>query len=163
MIFGMGRGNPASPTRRGLKQRIVGCPRAELAAFWLASFLLPCSGEHHVFRAAVLSIVLTLAVGQNATLLCRAWCDLHAAAASGCHHEASASSAIVAGRNSCDDAVLGAGAFLREEGGRVVAAPIAVHATFVPRHLLARLTTDVRRGPESGRGWSQRPLSTLRI
>jgi len=39
-----------------------------------------------VFRAAVLSIVLALAVGQNATLLCRVWCDLQAAAASGCHH-----------------------------------------------------------------------------
>jgi len=158
-------GKFASRTRRQIEgvERRLSSERTSAVRFGV--LLAPHCGEHHVFRAAVLSIVLTLAVGPNVTLLCRTWCDLYAAAASGCHHEASTGSPIVAGNNSCDHEVPTAGAFLREEGG-AVAAPIAAHAIFVPRHQLARLTTDARHGLESGRERSldKRPLSaTLRI
>ena len=123
------------------------------------------ASEHYVFRTAVLSIVLTLAVGPNTTLLCRAWCDEQAAAASGCHHEESTNSPTVAGHNSCDDPVLTVGAFLRE-AAHAVADPDAAHAVLVPRYVNSQLTTDARLGYEARRGWSleKRPLATaLRI
>jgi hypothetical protein len=128
-------------------------------------FLAIYRGEHHVFRAFVLSIVLTLAVGQNATLLCRAWCDPQAAAASGCHHEESTNSPTMGG-NSCDHAVLSIGAFLREEVGRAVDAPDAARAIFVPRYQISQSSTDARVAQKPEREWSleKRPLSTaLRI
>jgi hypothetical protein len=112
----------------------------------------------------VFSIVLTLAVGQDATLLCRVWCNPQAAAASGCHHEESINPPTVAG-DSCDY-VLGVGAFIREEAGRTVAAPDVAHAIVVPRYQIAQLTADARPDWEPGREWwlAKRPLSTaLRI
>ena len=59
-----------------------------------------------MFRAVLLSIVLSLAVGQNVALLCRAWCNAHVAAASGCHHEDSPTTPTVAGDESCDNLVV---------------------------------------------------------
>lgn len=127
--------------------------------------LAPYGREHHVSRAAVLSIVLTLAVGPNATLLCRTWCDRQAAAASGCHHEAPTISPRV-GDESCDDMALSAAAFLREEVRRPVSAPDAAHAVLVPRYRLAQSTIDASRRHEPGREWplEERPLPfVLRI
>jgi len=116
-----------------------------------------------VFRAAVLSIVLTLAVGPNATLLCRTWCDPQAAAASVCRHEAPATSPSVAGDDSCDNMVLSAAAFLRKDVRRGVSAPDAAHAVLVPRYQLAQSTTDASRRHEPGREWplDKRPLPTV--
>ena len=119
-----------------------------------------------MFGAVVLSIVLTLAVGLNASLLCRAGCDPQAAVASGCHHDDSTTSPSLAGDNSCDNVVLGAAAFLREDVRRGVASQDADHAVLVPRYQLAHSTTDTRPNQETGREWSleERPLSTaLRI
>jgi hypothetical protein len=119
-----------------------------------------------VLQAVVLSIVLTLAVGPNAELLCKASCHPHAAAASECHHGESTNSPGVAGDNNCDHVVLSVGAFLREEvlpGGR---SPNVDHAVVVSRYQLAQLATDARPGREPGREWSleKRPLATaLRI
>ena len=132
----------------------------------LASLLLPHGSEHYLFRAAVLSIVLTLAIGPNAELLCKAWCHPQANAANECRHEEPANSASVAGDNGCDHVGLNVGAFLREEippGGHSSG---VAHAVVVPRYQLARLTTDARPAHEPGREWSleKRPLSTaLRI
>ena len=128
--------------------------------------LAPYGREHHVSRAAVLSIVLTLAVGPNATVLCRTWCDRQSAAATGCHHEAATTSPNVASDDNCDDMGLSAAAFLREEVRRPVFAPDAAHAVLVPRYRLAQSTIDASRRHEPGRVWpfGQRPLpAVLRI
>lgn len=140
--------------------------RASLAGMSLAHFLPLDHSEHHVFRAVVLSIVLTLAVGPNATLLCGTLCDPPAAAASACHDEDPATSPSVGGDDSCDHVVLNAAAFLREDVRRGVFAPDAGHAILVPCYQLAHSTTDARPGQEPGPEWSldQRPVSTaLRI
>jgi hypothetical protein len=122
--------------------------------------------EHHMSQAVVLSIVLTLAVGQNLTLLCRTWCDAHeAAAASECHHKNSSPAPSVAGDDNCDNLAALATAVLRDVR-RDVSPQDANETIPVPRYLLGQLTVDTRLGQEAGREWSleERPLSTaLRI
>jgi hypothetical protein len=105
---------------------------------------------------------MTLAVGLDATLLCRVWCDPQAAAASGCHDRATIDSPSVTGDTGCDR-VLSVGAFLREEAKRSAAAPDAAHAIVVPRSLIAQLATVARPEWATGREWSlaKRPLSTV--
>ena len=127
------------------------------------------SGEHHMFRAAFFSIVLTLAVGQNASLLCTLWC--HDATSAGCPHQDSttspdSTSPSVSADDSCRSAFVGAFAFVREDARRTAAAPDAQNALVVPRFQLAPSPTDLRSGFESGRRLplEERPLvTTLRI
>lgn len=119
-----------------------------------------------MFRAALLSIVFSLAVGQNLALLCRTWCDAHAAAASECHQKNSSARPGVTGDENCDNVVVAAIAVLREDVRRGVSSPDANHAIPVPRYQLAQLTIDARPGREPWREWSLEslPLSTaLRI
>lgn len=119
-----------------------------------------------MFRAALLSIVFSLAVGQSVALLCRTWCDAHVAAASECHHKDSLSTPSVAGNENCENVVAAATAVLREDVRREVSSQNAHQAIPVPRYQLAQLTIDERRGQEPWREWSleKRPLSTaLRI
>ena len=119
-----------------------------------------------MFRAALLSIVFSLAVGQNVALLCRTWCDAHVAAASECHHKSSSPTPSVAGDEHCDNVVLGATAVLREDARRDVSSQNANQAIPVPRYQLAHLTIAARPGEEPWRAWSleKRPLdTTLRI
>ena len=119
-----------------------------------------------MFQAAVLSIVLTLAVGQNVALLCRTWCDAHAAAASECHHEHSSNTPSVAGDDNCGNPVVGATAVVREDVRRGVSSQDTNHAIPVPRYQLAQLRIDSCPGQETWRERSleKRPLSTtLRI
>ena len=119
-----------------------------------------------MFRAVLLSIVLSLAVGQNVALLCRAWCNAHVAAASGCHHEDSPTTPTVAGDESCDNLVVVATAVLREDVRRDVSSRNANQAIPVPRYQLAQLTIGAGPGQEPWREWSleKGPLSTaLRI
>jgi hypothetical protein len=118
-----------------------------------------------VFRAAVLSIVLTLAVGPNASLLCRTWCDQQAATASGCHHEDQATSPSVAGDDCCpnrDNGVLSTAEFLPKDMQRGVS-PSGVHATPLLRQEGAHSPTDASLGDEPGREWSleKGPLPTV--
>jgi hypothetical protein len=59
-----------------------------------------------VLRLAVFSIVLTIATGPTATLLCHASCDLDSARrASGCHQMDRATSITIAGQDPCDSAI----------------------------------------------------------
>jgi len=125
-------------------------------------FLAILRKEHHVFRAAALSIVLTLAVGPSASLLCRTWCDPHAAAASGCHQEDPPGSPSAGGDDSCDHQVLSA-AFVPENVRRALSSPDWDHAIPVPRYQLAHSTIDAPPRHEPGREWplEKRPLPTV--
>ena len=115
-------------------------------------------GEYRVFRAALFSTVLTLAVGQNADLLCKVWC--HDATSAGCPHKGSTTSPGVSAEDSCRSDVLGAVAFVREDARSTAAAPDAQNAVVVPRFRLPASPTDVRSGCESGRRLplEERPL-----
>jgi hypothetical protein len=115
-------------------------------------------GEHHVFRAALFSIVLTLAVGQNASLLCKVWCP--DATSAGCPHHDSTTSPSMSTEDSCSTFVLAAVAFVREDARRTVAAPDGQNALEVPRFRLFFSPTGLRPGFESGRRLphEERPL-----
>jgi hypothetical protein len=111
-----------------------------------------------VFRAALFSIVLTLAVGQNASLLCKVWCPDTTSA--GCPHQDSTTSPGVSAHDNCRSDVGVAVAFVREDARRTAAAPDAQNAVSVPRFLLALSHTDLGFGFESGRRLllEERPL-----
>jgi hypothetical protein len=139
-----------------------------------APSLLPQAGaalalrtrERHVFRIALLAIVLSLAIGPDASLLCSVWCDPQAAATIGCDHGRSTNALTMSADSSCDRVVPGVGAFLQEDGGRSSVDTVAGQATSVACYQLAPLTSSTRSGQEPGREWSleNRPLSTaLRI
>jgi hypothetical protein len=116
------------------------------------------SGEYPVFRAALFSIVLTLAVGQNASLLCRVWCPDTTSAA--CPHQDSTTSPSVSAHDNCRTDLGAAVAFVREDPRRTAAAPDAQNALAVPRFLLALSHADLGSGFESGRRrlFEERPL-----
>ena len=119
-----------------------------------------------MFRAALFSIVLTLAVGQDATALCKVWCDPHDATTAGCHQAAPTESATLTGTDSCDTVVVEAVALVREDARRGASAPDLHHAVFVTRSRFASPPTDARSSYEPGQQSSpdERPLVTaLRI
>lgn len=84
------------------------------------------STQDHVFRPAVLWIVLTLALAPNASALCRSWCDSQGSNATDCHHEASSPESVSSG-DQCDTVAFDA-AYLREEASPRVSAPDRHHA-----------------------------------
>lgn len=118
-----------------------------------------------MFRAAALSIALTLTAGPSVGLLCTSWCDTQAAAASGCHHADSGPTVAVAADDECDDAALRVGTYLREDPQRGVSTPAGDRAVSVPRHQLPPLTFETRPWHTSTpRPLERRPLSgNLRI
>jgi len=101
-----------------------------------------------VFRAALFSIVLTLAVGQNADLMCTVGCPDTTSA--GCPHQDSTSPSVSA-HNSCRIDVGAAVAFVREDARRTAAAPEEQNALAVPRFLLAPSQRDLGSDIESSR------------
>lgn len=120
--------------------------------------------EHHVFRAALFSIVLTLAVGQSAGLLCEIWC--HDGTSAGCAQQDSTTSPNVSARDNCRSDVGGVVAIVREDAQRTTAAPDAQNALAVPRFLSAPSPVDPGVGFESEQRLllEERPLVvTLRI
>ena len=119
-----------------------------------------------MFRAALLSIVLTLAIGPNASLLCRAACDQPKAAGSGCDHKGPVTSASVAGDNCCDEALLGVAEFLAKDVRSDVSFANAHRATPQFASELVRPAVDARPGDKPGREWpidQQRLKTTLRL
>jgi hypothetical protein len=127
-----------------------------------AGVLLAISAsEHHVFRAVVLSVVLILAVGPTASLLCRTGCDPQVAAASECDEHPGASPGM-AGDDSCDSVVLSA-AFLREHTRRNVSSPDRDLAIPVPRYQAACSSIDATPGhkPERGLSLDRQSLPTV--
>jgi hypothetical protein len=102
-----------------------------------------------VFRAALFSIVLTLAVGQNADLLCEVWC--HDPTSAGCPHQGPTGSLSVGADDSCANVVLIAAAFVGEDARRTSPSPDAKNALVVPRFRFAAPSTDSGCGYEAGR------------
>ena len=118
----------------------------------------------NVFRAALFSIALTVAFGQNASLLGKVWCPDTTSAE--CPHQNSTTSPSVSAHNNCRSGVGGAVAFVREDARLRAGAPDAQNALAVPRFLLAPSHTDLGSGFESGRRLplEERPLGiALRI
>jgi hypothetical protein len=116
-----------------------------------------------VFRAVLFSIVVSLAIGQNAALLCDAWC--HDTASARCPHEESTTSSSVKAGDRCQDAAAGMVAFVREDAPGVPAAADAQNALGVPRFRPALPSADMPSGFAPGRRLlEERPLITsLRI
>jgi hypothetical protein len=86
-----------------------------------------------VFRAALVSIVLTLASGQNAALLCSVWCHPQQDANSTCEHQVPMTSPIVTGNESCVQTAAGPTAFVREDARRLTPEALAQQGTVVAR------------------------------
>jgi hypothetical protein len=112
-----------------------------------------------VFRAVLFSIVLTLAIGQNAGLLCKVSCYAHDAAPAGCPHQHLTTSASVRGVHDCDNHAVGAIGVVREDALRADSAPDAQNAIVVPRFLFSPPLTASRPGYETAQVLRQeRPL-----
>ena len=99
-----------------------------------------------MFRTALVSIVLTLAVGQNASLFCEAWC--HDRMSAECPHEDSTTSPRASSEDSCRSADVGAVTFVGEDARRTAAAQNAQNALAVPRFLVAPSPSHLRSGFE---------------
>ena len=142
-----------------------------------------------MLRTVALSIVLTLAVGPEAALLCRAWCQPQVAGASACNHGLAAAGANASPHGEpaasgvsddiegsaapsvvwddicpyCDKGGLVAVPFLREDGRRSVSALDSLKTILISRYQFAPSTTHSRSQHEPGREWSleERHLPTV--
>ena len=112
----------------------------------------------HVLRATVVSIVLMLALGQDAGLVCKVWC--HDASSTGCPHQDSATSPSVRADDTCTTTAVGAVTLVREDGRRTAPAPDAQNALGVLGFRLVGPPADPRSGYEPGRRrmLEERPL-----
>ena len=86
-----------------------------------------------VFRAALVSIVLTLTLGQNVALLCGVWCHPQQDANSSCEHQVPMTSPSVTGNESCAQITAGPTALVREDARRVASSSNAQQGTVVAR------------------------------
>ena len=124
----------------------------------LAPLLLVLIASIDVFRASILSIVLTLGAGQNIGLLCHMWCPPDAGRVSGCEHQTTASPSLTPYED-CNEAASDAIAIAREEG-RQTATPHVQSAAVVPPFGVAAPSHEVRSSyePDSRRLFDARPL-----
>ena len=96
----------------------------------MAQVLPLCITSSNVFRAALLSLVLTLALGQNVALLCGTWCHSGAGMVGACEHQTQATTPSVVAN---DDCAVNANpvVFVREDGRRSASAPDVARAVAV--------------------------------
>jgi hypothetical protein len=99
----------------------------------MARLLLPSRRGITVFRAAVLSVALTLAMGPNGSLLCSMWCYPQENRASACQHQDATTSPQVTGGDSCRTDSANRTTLVREEAKRGTPTPDAQHAVAIPR------------------------------
>jgi hypothetical protein len=133
----------------------------------VASFLRFADGERHVFRAAVVFIVLTLAVGPSASLLCKMRCHPREVATVVCHHhdDRATSSSVTNNNNTCS-VVVDVSAFVREDFRRAVPAPHMQHAIAIRGYQSSPASNEARVmiAAAHERSVETRPLkSSLRI
>jgi hypothetical protein len=98
-----------------------------------------------VFRATVLSIVLTVASGQEAALICGLWCQPIEGTAAGCTHQNQTTLPGIANEEYCRDAQLGANAFVREDARRGATALDVEGSVIIPPFAFA-FSPDTRSG-----------------
>lgn len=120
--------------------------------------------EHFVFRATVLSIVMTLAVGSNPAVFCVSGCHPASASPPTCDHQKPDSSISLSVSSDCPAMTADATAFIREDLRREASAP--PHAILLASSRVAASSThettsaDVEHSPPL----DSRPLPlTLRI
>ena len=85
-----------------------------------------------MFRAALLSIVLTLAAGQDAALLCGVWCYSGGGMAGACERRTETTSPGIFANDDCTvsgNAIV----FVREEARRSTSAPTVHSGVLVPQ------------------------------
>ena len=102
-----------------------------------------------MFRAAVLSIVMTLTAGSNASLLCILCCHPDATQAAPCEHRNSTGASSVTVNDSCSDSDATSSAFVREDARRGASAS-AQQAIAVTRLQFASPASHSTSVPESG-------------
>jgi hypothetical protein len=119
-------------------------------------------------HAILFTLVLTIAAGQSASLLCVSWCVPQAdLAAAGCHdHALPSTSTSVAPVHTCDDPGNAPEAVVPDDGRRHVQAPASVHVVPAFEHHVALVTHvgDVGHWATPQPARANRPLvTTLRI
>jgi hypothetical protein len=105
-----------------------------------------------VFRAAALAIVLTLALGPNASVLCAVWCHPEDVTAGACEHPNPTSTAGITANDSCPDIATASTAVVREDVRRGVSAADQDAAVVPPFQLVPPPNS-----PEFGREPRQHP------
>ena len=95
-----------------------------------------------MFRAALFSVVLTLAIGQNAGLLCTVWCP--DATSKSCPHQESTTPPSLRADDTCTNVLVGAVASVLEDGRRATPGPDAQHGLVVLRFRFVTPPTDPR-------------------
>ena len=96
--------------------------------------LLPVrSASIDMFRAALVSIVLTLTLGQNLALLCSVWCHPQESLISVCRHQAPTTPPSVTGSESCTQVATDPTPFVREDGLRGASFSNQQYGVVVPR------------------------------
>lgn len=86
-----------------------------------------------VFRAALVSIVLTLTLGQNAALLCVVWCHPQHGVNGACGHQVPTTTPSVTADESCARVAAAPAAVVREDGRRVASVSHAQQGIVVAR------------------------------
>lgn len=111
----------------------------------LARLLPSRTAEDLVFPAAVLSIVLVLAIGPNAAVLCAVWCHPAETKSAACQHQRATTSPLVSGEDSCRTVPAAATAFVREEAKRGWQSDGTMQSAPVPPFRFAPPPTDTNR------------------
>ena len=116
-----------------------------------------------MLRAFILSIVLILAIGPDAAMVCQALCAPQADETSPCGHEETSPLQIAAGDECCDDLVAGTASSQLPSMRRDTSVPNGDVAIPVPGGALVRSETTGRLGYEPGRRPSpaHQPLLTI--
>jgi hypothetical protein len=137
------RNPPRRPRCRQSAPQETAYFRATSSLLAMAQLLPFVCRDRNVVRAAALSIVLMLTVGQNATLLCNVWCHpIEGTPAAGCGHPNT--SPRVTSNEDCRDTTLAPIAVVREEGRRGPSAPHAQPQGVVSWLSFARVTPAAR-------------------
>ena len=119
-----------------------------------------------MFRSTVFAIVLSLAVGPAARLICEAGCGPRVAEASGCRQSHHGPATTVAGIDACGTRPVLAVTSVRDDTRRLVAPPDERHAVLgTAGYIAARgVSHDIRSFRRDGPPVQRRPLTpALRI
>lgn len=118
-----------------------------------------------MLRGIVFLIVLTVVANPSATLLCGQRCDDQTARSDACDRHSQAMSVIRPEDETCDRPILGAVAWLRDDGHRLTSASVWTQAVLGPHDRLADSADNYRAHitQTAARTLELRPLSALRI